>query len=170
MQKSTDPRNVKSLWTKTFLFIALVGIGVILDRILKYFAANKLPNTELFVFPKYFGFILHKNLGIAFGIHLPVALIVIAGIIILAIVGFVAVYSLRHRMLDWFYPLTLIFAGGASNLYDRIAYGHTIDYFYLWPYSFFNIADVLIITGCVIILVHFIKSKKTLPAKAATRN
>jgi len=95
----------------------------------------------------------------AFGIRLPIELIIISGLIILFILGVLAIYSIKHRKLDWFYPLTLIFAGGASNLYDRIAYGYTVDYLYLWPYSFFNIADILIITGCIIILVHFIKSK-----------
>lgn len=163
MQKSTNPRNVKFHWTKIAFFIALIGLGIILDRILKSFAANKLPDTELFILPKYLGFILHQNLGMAFGIRLPAALIIISGLIILFVVGTLAVYALKNKMPDWFYPLALIFAGGASNLYDRIAYGYTVDYFYLWPYSFFNIADILIITGCVIILVHFIKSKRETP-------
>ena len=160
MQKSTDSRNLKLFWTKIILFISLIGLGIVLDRILKFIAANKLPDMELFVLPKYFAFILHENLGMAFGIRLPIELIIILGLIILVILGILAIYSIKHRNLNWFYPLTLILAGGASNLYDRIFYGYTIDYFYLRPYSFFNIADILIITGCIIIFIHSIKSKQ----------
>ena len=56
--------------------------------------------------------------------------------------------------------LHLIIAGGISNLIDRIIRGYVIDYIdisQLIKYPVFNLADMLIVIGCIIIAICIIK-------------
>jgi lipoprotein signal peptidase len=47
----------------------------------------------------------------------------------------------------------LIILGGASNIFDRLFYGYTIDYIAFLNFSFFNLADGMILAGIVLLLV-----------------
>jgi signal peptidase II len=56
----------------------------------------------------------------------------------------------------------LIILGGLSNFFDRVIFGYVIDYFRLsiLPISFFNIADLMIISGILLILfIHRLVSR-----------
>lgn len=160
MQESINPRNVNNFKTRVILFILLIGLGFLLDRILKYIIETKLPTEELFIIPKVLSIFLHHNHGMAFGISVPMWLIILFGIIILSLLGFCVIYSIKLKRLDWFYPMALLFIGGLSNLADRTFFGYTIDYFYLHPYSFFNSADLMILAGCLITLTHYWRRNK----------
>jgi signal peptidase II len=160
MQESINPRNLNNFKTRIALFIALVGLGFLLDRVLKYIIEIKLPTEEFFIVPRILDISLHQNQGMAFGLNVPMWLIVLLGLIILSLLGFSVIFSLKTKRADWFYPMTLIFTGGLSNLADRILFGYTIDYFYLHPYSFFNLADLMILAGCIIAITHYWRNKK----------
>ncbi|NIP32834.1 hypothetical protein GWN26_09005 [Candidatus Saccharibacteria bacterium] len=160
MQESINPRNVKNFKTRVILFIILIGLGFLLDRLLKYIIETRLPTEELFIIPRLLSVFLHQNHGMAFGISIPMWLIISLGIIILGLLGFCMIYSLIAKRTDWFYPMALIFTGGLSNLADRILYSYTVDYFYLHPYSFFNLADLMIFCGCIIALTHYWRKKQ----------
>lgn len=49
--------------------------------------------------------------------------------------------------------LISITAGAASNLFDRIFYGYTIDTFQFLNFSFFNLADGLIFAGVILLIL-----------------
>jgi signal peptidase II len=53
--------------------------------------------------------------------------------------------------------LSLVAGGGLGNLIDRVRLGYVVDYLELKLFSFpiFNIADVLVCTGCGLMLLHF---------------
>jgi len=63
------------------------------------------------------------------------------------------------------YPicLSLIFAGGLSNLYDRFIHGGVVDFIYWhcrFDFAIFNFADVIIDVGVVLLLmVIFIEER-----------
>ncbi|MFC1627329.1 signal peptidase II [Patescibacteria group bacterium] len=48
--------------------------------------------------------------------------------------------------------LWLIILGGMSNVFDRIVYGYVIDWIHS-PISVFNVADVMIVAGCGLVLL-----------------
>lgn len=54
-----------------------------------------------------------------------------------------------------------IILGGLSNLFDRFYYGYTIDYVNVLDFSFFNLADGMLIMG-IATLLHWciVKNKK----------
>ena len=62
--------------------------------------------------------------------------------------------------------LALILGGALGNLYDRIAYGHVIDFILVhwqnrWYFPAFNFADSAICVGAVMLALDMFKSKKS---------
>ena len=54
-----------------------------------------------------------------------------------------------------------VFAGGVSNLIDRIFRGYVVDFIAMKPFGIFNISDTLIVVSvCVLLLLYIVKSKK----------
>ncbi len=110
-----------------------------------------------------------KNTGAAWGIFRdkPQLLSFFVAAALLAI----AVYSVigrSNRIVQ--VCLTMIFAGGAGNLADRIVNGYVTDYIScdFIDFPVFNFADCLIVVGCILLMVYLIydtvremKTKKT---------
>ncbi len=62
------------------------------------------------------------------------------------------------------YPLELglIFGSGASNIYDRFIHGGVVDYVYYhhwFEFAVFNLADVLIDFGVLLLIIRLLKKK-----------
>ena len=62
----------------------------------------------------------------------------------------VAVAWIRSRFR---FSIGFILAGGASNLIDRLVHGGVIDYLFIGSFAF-NISDLLIWVGCLLVLVY----------------
>jgi len=63
----------------------------------------------------------------------------------------------------YYFPSALILAGGVSNIYDRFIHGGVVDYVYWhcgFDFAVFNLADVLIDIGVVLILIINYKDSK----------
>lgn len=119
---------------------ALFYIG---ERIIKT-VARGLPKPEgiesaLMAF-RYF-----ENPGIAFGIEIPLVLIILLSIIALVLIVRRYIQPSIGQTEAFF--LISILVGGLNNLYDRIAYGHVIDYILLFGRSAVNLSDALILIG-----------------------
>ena len=72
-------------------------------------------------------------------------------------------YVASQRYFKRYAPeLGLIFGSGASNIYARFIHGGVVDYVY-WHHWFnfavFNLADVLIDTGIVLIIIKVLKKR-----------
>jgi signal peptidase II len=69
-------------------------------------------------------------------------------------------FLFTKRSLSWITILGLCFiiGGGIGNLYDRIVYGSVTDFlhmdFVIFRTGIFNMADVSIMTGTLLILLH----------------
>lgn len=93
------------------------------------------------------------NPGIAFGLFPGSSLI-------LMIVGLLFLITIRLVVFRW--GIVLIFIGGLSNLLDRIFYNGVVDYIrpgYIFPD--FNIADVLIIAGSLMMGWQVLHSRRS---------
>lgn len=53
-----------------------------------------------------------------------------------------------------------IFAGAVSNVYDRARFGAIIDWIVFPDISVFNLADVFIVLGCVMVTASFFMRKR----------
>lgn len=126
-----------------------------LDQIIKYlslhiFTSNRLAFNLL-------GWSPFINHGIAFSLPLPNTITLIFTIPVVLVVFWLLIKSFfNSTRTNIFIGLTLIFWGSISNLLDRIIYQATIDYFLIGT-GIINIADILIVTG---FLLLFIQKKK----------
>lgn len=132
-----------------FFFFACGGLAVA-DRWLKILAVQGVERD--FGFAK---FVLFKNDALVFS--WPGSNMVGIWLMVVAIV--VVVYVLRRMFRQanviGVVGCLFILTGAASNLYDRLHFGYVVDWAYLgrwWPV--FNLADVIIGLGVVMIIFH----------------
>lgn len=103
---------------------------------------------------------LHKshNSGLSFGFFKGNRLVKMIPLCITSGVAGTWIYMMGVRgMLVEKLALTLVLAGGMSNLLDRIVRGYVVDYFSIeWKALkkvIFNLADIFIILGSVILVL-----------------
>ncbi len=129
-------------WTLFFLGL----IFFLTDRLLKILAIKKAV------------FFANPRLAFSLPLNYPRLIILLSSAIIL--IGlFLFFESLKKKQKMISVGLLLIILGAISNLADRIAYGFIIDYLHLWPISYFNLADLMIGAGIIIILC-FLRSNR----------
>lgn len=105
-----------------------------------------------------------ENPGVAFrservlpdAVRLPV--IVIAGLSLFAILA-VALYRRRHELSATTAGYALILGGAAGNLVDRAARGHVVDFVHVHGWPIFNVADVAIAAGALLVLAASVRSE-----------
>lgn len=78
----------------------------------------------------------------------------------LLVVGLVVLIN-RRQAFARLLPFALVLAGGLGNLIDRIRFGHVVDFIHFqvkgllyWPA--FNLADVLIFAGVVLLILQLL--------------
>ncbi len=81
----------------------------------------------------------------------------------IAVLFFALIYVSANGYLKK-YPLELglIFGSGASNIYDRFIHGGVVDYIYYhhwFEFAVFNLADVLIDIGVLLLIIKILKKK-----------
>ncbi len=150
MQKqiTKKPINKYSLFNKTAWLGAVLLL--ILDRALKMAAIVFWQQQPIKLIGGWFlGYNLNKYLAFSLPWTGPVLSIVLSIVVIGLIIE--TIITLRqHRPNAWGWLLLLI--GSTSNLYDRLVYGGVIDYLATW-WTFLNLADILIVSGLMIIII-----------------
>ena len=127
---------------------------IILDRLSKWFVLNH-PN---FYLGNLIELKLFKNPNlyfISFNSNLLYFLIGVALLLLL----FLFFKSWQKKDFLLMTGFSLIILGGLSNFFDRIFFGFVIDWLriFILPISIFNIADLMIIGGIIILVVNFFK-------------
>jgi len=131
------------------LIIIVFGlIFFMIDRILKYLFFHQVIKDSFFLTNA-------KNYGIAFGINfsesfLIIFYFIIALIILALIIWFIKLWTGGKHLAA---SLTLlVILGAGSNIIDRIKFGFVIDYINLHIWPVFNLADMMIVGGILIII------------------
>lgn len=96
---------------------------------------------------------------------LRIVLLLVLPVIVLA---FVLAYILKDKQLDkWsLFAFSSIIGGGIANIYDRIVYGKVTDFLFIdlggiFKTGIFNLADLSVTTGMIILVLISLKKKKT---------
>lgn len=98
----------------------------------------------------YFPHYVLVNNGVFFGLFthpLVVILTIVLGILIL-----VRLAQSHPSGIGHFWGITLVITGAVSNVLDRFFVGGVVDYFPLFGWSTFNLADLVILGGVGLIL------------------
>ncbi len=132
---------------------SIAVFALLIDRFLKILATSEffftIPSPKPFI-----SFQLFHNAKVAFGLPLTWSLffsIVVICILIISIIS--AIHNFTQGLYQTSSGWILIFCGGSSNLFDRIVYGAVIDYIHIWPYAYLNIADIMIASGIILLVV-----------------
>lgn len=121
-------------------------VFVLIDQITKMLLASR----DFFIL----GLHLHpmKNFGLPFGLDFGG----VWNFILLCVVYAVALWYIKHLPSKsiWMYAgKSMFLAGAASNLIDRIFFGYVRDFIDISLGFVFNVADLFIVVGLVIILL-----------------
>ncbi len=144
--------------TSFILFIPVLVVVLVLDRITKILMQTNLAGGSASSGGAPVVFTLVKNEGAAFGIGqgAQTLFILIAIVIVVVVVGWLLIGK-RHGKIE-VVSLALIVGGGIGNCIDRIAYGYVIDFIKVTFIDFpvFNIADSCVTVGVVGFLIALI--------------
>ena len=149
----------------------LTVLVLVIDLTSKVYFDNSLQMyQQIVVIPDLFSWTLAYNTGAAFSFLADSAgwqrwLFALIAVVVSAVL---VVWLKRLGRDDtWLaIALALILGGALGNLYDRIAYGHVIDFILVhwqnrWYFPAFNFADSAICVGAVMLALDMFKSKKS---------
>lgn len=149
--------------------LGLALVIAVIDRIVKAIMVGPLMLRDLGVIDllPFFDLRYAENYGVSFGMFTATSMEMRYGLIIVtALIALgVTVWMLRETLRGDILSLGLVLGGAVGNIYDRLTLGYVIDYADLhigeWrPFAIFNLADVAITFGVLILLARSFKSRE----------
>ncbi len=146
MQESTQTRSIE-FERNPFTFTKSALALFVIDRLLKLWAYTNPINTVPLI-GQWIRLELYLNFNVTFGIPLTwnTALTIISLVLLVFLIG-LRILNIKHRKPQNILILDLIIAGAASNIMDRLTHHAVIDYIALWPWSYINLADIMILVA-----------------------
>ncbi|MFZ2310722.1 MAG: signal peptidase II [Patescibacteria group bacterium] len=148
MSKIITSYNIKKI-----AWLIAGAIFFILDRYLKNLAITTDKSHNILGDILTFNFIPNYNIAFSLPLRGPWLTIVISLIIISIIIYLLFSKLKKIEKISFFF----ILLGAISNLLDRLQYGYVIDYFDLKWFTIFNLADVLITFGTIVLILSLFK-------------
>ena len=149
---------------RNLLITIIVFLSILLDQISKIWVRNNFESyIENSIIGDVFTLIKVENTGafLGMGSELPESLRILLLIVLPIIVLIsITIYTYIDKSLDKISIIgfSLIIGGGIGNIFDRIVYGSVTDFLYLdfggvFKTGIFNIADLSVTTGMILILI-----------------
>ena len=156
--------------SRYLLITILVFLSIAFDQISKIWVRNNFESySEKSIIGDVFTLIKVENTGAFLGMgselsEIPrILLLIILPVIVLISI---TLYPYIDKSLDKLSIIgfSLIIGGGIANIFDRIAFGSVTDFLYInlggiFKTGIFNIADLSVTTGMIIILISSFKRK-----------
>ncbi len=142
---------------KAYLYI-IVLIVTAIDQLTKFYFTHNYPlGISTPVIKNLFHITVWRNSGGAFGLSFisPVIITIITAVVSIALIILMHTWSARLGL-----ALALILSGSLGNLIDRIRLGYVIDYIDLRIWPIFNVADIAITAGMILLFYQILFSKK----------
>ena len=145
----------------TYLFMAIMGVLILAsDQITKLLTVANIPlYSDINVIPGVVGLTYVQNDGAAFSMLegqqwlFAVVFAVFAGFIIWE-------FSKKRLPFTTFerFCIVAVFAGGLGNMIDRLRLGYVVDMIStdFMNFPVFNVADIFITCGCILLMLHLI--------------
>ena len=153
---------------RNLLITTIVFLSIVIDQISKIWVRNNFESyIENSIIGDIFTLIKVENTGAFLGMGselsetLRILLLIVLPIIVLISI---TIYTYIDKTLDKISIIgfSLIIGGGIGNIFDRIVYGSVTDFLYLdfggmFKTGIFNIADLSVTTGMILILIYSFK-------------
>ena len=150
--------SVKPVWVHWLKGCTIIFILTFLDQGSKYFVLTRLKNTpDIILIPGVLQLHYLENRGMAFGLFegkIPVFVI----LCVLFFCVFFYVYA-RIPRTGYYLPLTItsliMVSGALGNFIDRVFRKYVVDfiYFSLIDFPVFNIADIYVVCGGIVLVL-----------------
>ena len=152
------------------LITLIVLLSISIDQISKIWVRNNFESyNETSIIGDIFTLIKVENTGAFLGMgselsEIPrVFLLIILPVVVLISI---TIYTYIDKTLDKISIIgfSLIIGGGVANIFDRIVYGSVTDFLYInlggiFKTGIFNIADLSVTTGMILILISSFKKR-----------
>jgi signal peptidase II len=144
---------------------------LVLDQLSKvYFEGALTLYQQIVLIPDYFSWTLAYNTGAAFSFLAGAGgwqRWFFAGIaLVVSVVLVVWLKRLQPHETRLAIALALVLGGAIGNLFDRVAYGHVVDFILVhwqnrWYFPAFNVADMAISCGAALLALDMFKPQKS---------
>ncbi|MCK4324791.1 MAG: signal peptidase II [Armatimonadetes bacterium] len=145
-----------------FLMYAVGLLILAADQLTKFAAVRLLPAGESRpLLGAYLSLTVQRNTGAAFGMFpaATTALIALAAIIIIFIAVWGPQMAQSNRLLAVGLAMTL--GGATGNLIDRLRLGYVLDFLDLHFWPVFNVADIGITCGAILVVIALFLRTRT---------
>ena len=150
--------NIKN--KKNYFIVFIILISICIDQIVKQVIIKNILNSSIEIINGVLNFTYVENTGGAYGIGSNnILMFIIINVIIIGILMKFVISKRDEINNALLIAISLIIAGGIGNLIDRIFRGYVIDFIDINPvfkYPVFNIADIFVVTGCIVIAIDLI--------------
>lgn len=152
----------------------IAGLVILIDQVTKYLVRERMPVGSVWAFSPesepFFRLLHIENNGAAFGMFQQAGAFFSAIAIIVS--GVIVYYGLRLPEGQWLLRviLGLQLGGALGNLIDRLVRGPVTDFFNvmaMWHTPVFNVADLSITVGVILLLTLMLAERRARPAPAA---
>lgn len=144
---------------------SIFAVMLIFDQISKHFIVKALPNVgdSMNVLPGFINFVYVQNTGAAWGIFSGRSIfLIITSLLVLGLYIWFFVYRLKksgsNSSVTLAVSVGLIGGGCIGNLVDRLAFGYVRDFinFQFMDFPVFNVADISLTIGIIVVIVYLI--------------
>ncbi len=146
---------------KSMLWFIIVIVMLAMDRLTKYYISTTMEIGEkASVVNNFFYITHHTNKGAAWGIFHNADMTLILGIMSVVVSIIMIFIFFKFDMWPVHLSFAMIISGALGNAYGRILHGKVTDFldFYIFGYDFpiFNVADMMVTVGTIILVVYII--------------
>lgn len=159
--------------SKRSIVIIIIIVGTIaVDQISKVLVrANVEPGSRSNIIGDYFTLHNVENVGAFLGMGSdlnPTLKLILLLILPIIVLGYVTLHIFKDKHLDKMslFAFASIIGGGIANVFDRVVFGSVTDFFHIdlggiFRTGIFNMADLSVTTGMIILLFVSFTKKKT---------
>jgi signal peptidase II len=159
---------------RSFFIILTIVLTIAVDQISKIIVRTYVvPSERSNIIGKFFTLHNVENAGAFLGMGSdlsPLLKLILLLILPIVVLSFVTYHIFKDQSLDKVsvFAFASIIGGGIANVFDRVVYGSVTDFFHIdlggvFRTGIFNMADLSVTTGMILLLVVSFKKKKEVP-------
>ena len=159
---------------RSFFIILTIVLTIAVDQISKIIVRTYVvPSERSNIIGTYFTLHNVENAGAFLGMGSdlsPLLKLILLLILPIVVLSFVTYHIFKDQSLDKVsvFAFASIIGGGIANVFDRVVYGSVTDFFHIdlggvFRTGIFNMADLSVTTGMILLLLVSFKKKKEVP-------